>query len=71
VNILNAVITAKALGLTCIGLTGRSGGRLKDLCDVTVMVPETETFKIQELHLPIYHAWCAMLEADFFAPGAD
>ena len=49
-----------------IGLTGKSGGKMKDLCDITICVPEDETFMIQELHLPIYHALCAMLEADFF-----
>jgi D-sedoheptulose 7-phosphate isomerase len=65
-NIINAVMTAKSLGLVCVGLTGGAGGRLKELCDVAIVVPETETFKIQELHLPVYHTLCAMLEADFF-----
>jgi D-sedoheptulose 7-phosphate isomerase len=68
-NIINAAITAKALGLVCLGLTGGAGGGLKEFCDVTVAVPEYETFKIQELHLPVYHTLCAMLEADFFAAG--
>lgn len=65
-NILNAVVVAKALGINVIGLTGESGGKLKDYADVTVRVPETETYKIQELHLPIYHCWCIMLEERFF-----
>jgi D-sedoheptulose 7-phosphate isomerase len=50
-----------------IAFTGAKGGKLKDLCDVTIAVAETETFKIQELHLPVYHCLCAMLESEFFA----
>lgn len=65
-NILNAVITAKAMGVKTIGLTGMNGGELATLADVTVTVPEKETYKIQELHLPIYHCWCNMLESYFF-----
>ena len=65
-NILNAVVVAKAMDINVIGLTGADGGTLKDYADVTVRVPETETYKIQELHLPIYHCWCMMLEERFF-----
>ena len=65
-NILRAIVTAKALDLRVIGLTGRTGGQMKDLCDVTVQAPETETYLIQEYHLPIYHCWCLMLEEYFF-----
>lgn len=65
-NIVNAALSAKALGITAIGLTGESGGRLFRFCDVCVRVPETETFKIQELHLPVYRCICAMLEAELF-----
>ncbi|WP_026659369.1 D-sedoheptulose-7-phosphate isomerase [Butyrivibrio sp. AC2005] len=65
-NIIYASIMAKAKGLKVIGLTGRDGGKLKDYCDTCVIVPETETYKIQELHLPIYHALCLMLEEEFF-----
>jgi D-sedoheptulose 7-phosphate isomerase len=65
-NILNAAMTARAKGLVSIGLTGGTGGQMKDLCDLLIIVPEKETFKVQELHLPIYHTLCAMLEADFF-----
>ena len=43
------------------------GGALRPLADVTLGVPETATFKVQELHVPLYHALCAMLEAHFFA----
>ena len=49
-----------------IGLTGRDGGKLKEMSDVAIVVPENETYKIQELHLPIYHALCLMLEERFF-----
>lgn len=65
-NIEYAAITAKAKGMKVIGLTGRGGGALAQLSDVAVIVPETETYKIQELHLPIYHALCLMLEDTFF-----
>lgn len=65
-NILMAAVTAKAKGMKVIGLTGATGGALKSLADVTICVPETETFKIQELHLPVYHALCLMLEEHFF-----
>lgn len=65
-NIIKSLQIAKLKGVKTIGLTGASGGRMKALCDVAVCVPATETFKIQELHLPIYHCLCAMLEAEFF-----
>lgn len=65
-NIMNAVITAKALGIRVIGLTGEDGGELAKAADVAVRAPESETFMIQELHLPIYHCWCLMLEDRFF-----
>ncbi|MCC8060666.1 MAG: SIS domain-containing protein [Clostridiales bacterium] len=65
-NVDYAVTAAHACGLKVIGLTGGSGGRLGRRADVAVIVPETETFKIQELHLPVYHALCLMLEERFF-----
>ena len=49
-----------------IGLTGRDGGKIREMSDVCLIVPEQETFKIQELHLPVYHALCLMLEDHFF-----
>ena len=55
-NVMYAMTVAKALGMKTIGLTGKDGGALKREADVSVVVPETETFKIQELHLPVYHA---------------
>ncbi|MBE6769867.1 MAG: SIS domain-containing protein [Ruminococcaceae bacterium] len=65
-NVLAAAKVAKGLGLTVIGLTGKTGGKLKDVCDLCICANETETFKIQELHLPIYHYLCAETEAHFF-----
>jgi D-sedoheptulose 7-phosphate isomerase len=65
-NVINAMITAKAMGLKTIGLTGNSGGKLKEYCDVAIQVEGTNTAEIQELHLPVYHALCAMLELKFF-----
>ena len=65
-NVDYAVTVAKAKGLKVIGLTGKDGGRLGQRADVAVIVPEKETFKIQELHLPIYHVLCLMLEERFF-----
>ena len=65
-NIMNAAIVARALDIKVIGLTGADGGELGRFADVAVKVPETETYKIQELHLPIYHCWCLMLEEHFF-----
>ncbi len=65
-NIMNAVVVAKALGMKVIGLTGEKGGELAQMADIAVKVPESETYMIQELHLPIYHCWCLMLENSFF-----
>lgn len=65
-NVLYACQIAKVQGLKVIGLTGETGGKMKDLCDVAIRVPNKETFMIQELHLPIYHALCLALENEFF-----
>ena len=65
-NVLSATVVARALGIRIIGLTGRDGGELAKVADVAVRVPETETYRIQELHLPVYHCWCMMLEDHFF-----
>lgn len=65
-NIINATVVARASDIKIIGLTGAGGGELAKVSDVIVKVPETETYKIQELHLPIYHCWCLMLEEKFF-----
>ena len=65
-NVMSATVVARALGIRVIGLTGAKGGELAEVADVIVRVPETETYMIQELHLPIYHCWCLMLEDKFF-----
>ncbi|MBQ7175634.1 MAG: SIS domain-containing protein [Lachnospiraceae bacterium] len=66
-NVLRAAAVAKAMELQVIALTGRDGGRIRGLADCAVIVPEQETFKIQELHLPVYHALCLMLEETYFS----
>lgn len=65
-NVVYAAVTAKAKGMKVIGLTGAKESRLSELADVCIQVPETETYKIQELHLPVYHCLCLMLEDKFF-----
>ena len=65
-NILYACTVAKAKGMKVIALTGKDGGAVKELADVSIVVPEQETYKIQELHLPVYHCLCLMLEKAFF-----
>ena len=65
-NILNAVVVAKAMDINVIGLTGENGGKLGELADVTIRVPESETYLVQELHLPVYHSLCMMLEENYF-----
>lgn len=65
-NVLSATVVARALGIKIIGLTGANGGELAKVADVAIKVPETETYMIQELHLPVYHCLCLMLEDHFF-----
>lgn len=65
-NVMSATVVARALGMKVVGLTGAKGGELAEVADVSVKVPETETYMIQELHLPVYHCWCMMLEDSFF-----
>ena len=65
-NVIFAVETAKIMGITSVALTGRRGGRLKHLSDVTVCVPADSSYKIQEFHLPIYHMLCIAAENEFF-----
>jgi D-sedoheptulose 7-phosphate isomerase len=65
-NVIHAAQIAKVLGMKIISLTGENGGKLRELSDVLINVPEKETFKVQELHLPIYHAICLVLENEFF-----
>lgn len=61
-NVLAAAKTAKALGLFTLALTGEKASRLSEVCDLTVRVPATETYQVQELHLPVYHYLCAYTE---------
>lgn len=65
-NVINAVKVAKVLGMNTIGVTGAGGGKMGELCDITIAVPERETYRIQELHLPVYHALCAAVENERF-----
>lgn len=65
-NIIDACITAKALDIKVIGFTGRTGGKLKQYCDLIIMAPGDSTAEIQELHLPIFHAICRIIENHFF-----
>lgn len=70
-NVLFAAVTAKAKRLHVIGLTGQRPCKLAQLADVCIQVPETETYKIQELHLPVYHCLCMMLEEHFFGNNKE
>lgn len=65
-NVLDAAITARAKGMTVIGMTGETGGKLKSNCDILINVPEKRTSFVQELHLPVYHTLCLMIESHFF-----
>ncbi len=66
INVCAAAEVARAIGMTVISLTGQSGGRLAAIADIAIRVPETETYRVQELHLPVYHALCADVEQHFF-----
>jgi D-sedoheptulose 7-phosphate isomerase len=68
-NVRLAAVAARARGAAVIGLTGRGGGQLAKHVDLLLDVPERETYRVQELHLPLYHALCAMVEADLFGEG--
>lgn len=65
-NVVAAAKVAKAKGLTVAALTGRSGGMLKNVCDILLNVPSDEVYKIQELHLPVYHLICLCAESELF-----
>ena len=66
-NIILALMAANARGMTTVALTGSKGGKCVGLADICIRVPEDETFKVQELHLPVYHALCAMVESALFS----
>ena len=70
-NVLDALITAKAKGLVVIGLTGETGGKMKPFCDILINVPERRTLFVQELHLPVYHTLCLMIESSIFGNQID
>lgn len=70
-NIIQAAVVAKAMEIKVIALTGWSRGEIENFADISITVPETETYKIQEMHLPIYHCLCMMLEEYFFGGGVD
>lgn len=65
-NVLNATVVARALGMKVIALTGQNGGELAKVSDAAIRVPQSETYMVQELHLPVYHCLCLMLEQRFF-----
>ena len=65
-NVVKAAKVAKALGIKTIGMSGESGGAFLSICDITVNAPSRETYKVQEYHLPIYHAICAEVERILF-----
>jgi D-sedoheptulose 7-phosphate isomerase len=65
-NVVDAFIVAKAKGLKTIGMTGETGGKLKEFCDVLINVPQIRTAFVQELHLPVYHALCMIVEKEMF-----
>ena len=65
-NVVAAARVAREMGITTVALTGESGGELREICDVTLATPESETYKVQEYHLPIYHAICAEVERILF-----
>jgi D-sedoheptulose 7-phosphate isomerase len=65
-NVLDAIITAKAKGLVVIGLTGETGGKMKSNCEILINVPGKNTASVQELHLPVYHTLCRIVENAFF-----
>jgi D-sedoheptulose 7-phosphate isomerase len=67
INVVRAISVAKIFGLKIICLTGKNGGVMKDLgCDALIRVPEEVTYKIQQLHQPVYHCLCGMVEAELF-----
>ena len=65
-NIVNAIEVARCMGVKTLSLTGRNESKLSDISDVAICVPETETYKVQELHLPVYHYLCAEVEKEMF-----
>ena len=65
-NLIYAALTARAKNMPVVLLSGKDGGKLRAIADVSIVVPNQKTYQIQELHLPIYHALCLQLEDKFF-----
>jgi len=65
-NVIYAVEVAKIIGVKSIAMTGRRGGKLKHISDISVCVPADSSYTIQEYHLPIYHMLCLAVENEFF-----
>lgn len=65
-NVVNAIEVAKCMGVKTLSMTGKAESKMSELSDVTIKVPETETYKVQEYHLPVYHYLCAEVEKVFF-----
>ena len=65
-NVCEAAKVAKSMGLFTMGMTGQGGGALSEICDLTIRVPEKATYRVQELHLPVYHVICAQVEEILF-----
>lgn len=65
-NVIYAAMLAKAIGAKIIAFTNKNGGKLAEIADVTIKVPAIKTFAVQELHLPVYHALCLMVESELF-----
>lgn len=65
-NVLYALMTAKLKGMKTVGLTGEGGGKMREVCDACICVPASFTPDVQELHLPVYHCLCRMLEEAYF-----
>jgi D-sedoheptulose 7-phosphate isomerase len=65
-NVVAAMLVARSKGMKVIGLVGRDGGEFNKYCDVLINVGGNSTPQIQELHLPVYHTLCEMLEYHFF-----
>ena len=70
-NVLDACVVAKAMNLKVIGLTGETGGKMKEFCDILINVPGKRTFMVQELHLPVYHLLCLAVEHHFFGNPSE
>ena len=65
-NVIDACITAKAMNMIVVGITGKTGGRMKEYCDILINVPGESTASAQELQLPVYHTICRMVEEHFY-----